>query len=120
MSSDVPNSAASLLTPAVLLQRHVSFFLNPFSLDPVPKPGMALTPHTLPHPRMAADHHSGVKHLPGVSRGSPVYPQTQIPEMCYDNRIPPSASQYEPPQFSAGTTGLCSDCTGLLCKRTVT
>ncbi|XP_075877422.1 roquin-1 isoform X1 [Nelusetta ayraudi] len=74
----------------------------PDVLDPGPKPGMALTPHTMPHPRMPADHHSGVKHMPGVTRGSPVYPQTQIPELCYDNRIAPSASQYEPPQFSAG------------------
>lgn len=85
-------------------------FFPHYSLDPVPKPGMALSSHTMPHPRMPADHHSAVKHMPGVTRGSPVYPQTQIPEMCYDNRIPPSASQYEPPQFSTGTALFCNLC----------
>lgn len=68
------------------------------SLDPVPKPGMPLPPHAMAHPRMPADH----KHLPVVARGSAVYPQPQLTEMCYDPRLPPSASQYEPPQYSTG------------------
>ncbi|XP_068196956.1 roquin-1 isoform X1 [Antennarius striatus] len=70
-------------------------------LDHVPKPGMALPPHAMSHPRMPADHLSGVKHMPVVARGSPVYPQQQLPD-CYDTRTPPSASQYEPPQYSTG------------------
>ncbi|XP_056911971.1 roquin-1 isoform X1 [Takifugu flavidus] len=67
----------------------------PDTLDPLPKSGMA-------HPRMPADHLSGVKHMPVVPRGSPIYPQSQIPDMCYDTRLPPSGPQYEHPQFSAG------------------
>uniref|UniRef100_A0AAQ5XJG6 RING-type E3 ubiquitin transferase n=1 Tax=Amphiprion ocellaris TaxID=80972 RepID=A0AAQ5XJG6_AMPOC len=74
----------------------------PDVLDPVPKPGMPLPPHAMAHPRIAADHLSGVKHMPVVARGSPVYPQPQLPEMCYDTRPPPSASQYEPPQYPTG------------------
>ncbi|KAF3699322.1 Roquin-1 [Channa argus] len=73
----------------------------PDGLDPVPKTGMPLPPHAIVHPRMPADHLPGVKHMPVVPRGSPVYPQPQLPEMCYDAR-PPSASQYEPPQYPTG------------------
>ncbi|XP_026168674.1 roquin-1 isoform X2 [Mastacembelus armatus] len=74
----------------------------PDVLDPVPKPGMPLPPHATAHPRMPADHLTGVKHMPVVPRGSPVYPQPQLPELCYDTRPPPSASQYEPPQYPTG------------------
>ncbi|KAK2822370.1 hypothetical protein Q5P01_022435 [Channa striata] len=74
----------------------------PDVLDPGPKPGMPLPPHALAHPRMPADHLSGVKHMPVVPRGSPVYPQPQLPEICYDARPPPSASQYDPPQYTTG------------------
>uniref|UniRef100_A0A3Q3X292 RING-type E3 ubiquitin transferase n=1 Tax=Mola mola TaxID=94237 RepID=A0A3Q3X292_MOLML len=74
----------------------------PDLLDTVPKPGMALPPHALAHPRMPTDHLSGVKHMPVLPRASPVYAQPQLPEMCYDTRLPPSASQYEPPQYSTG------------------
>ncbi|KAL7386316.1 hypothetical protein ABVT39_006507 [Epinephelus coioides] len=75
----------------------------PDPLDPVlTKPGMPLPPHAMAHPRMPVDHLSGVKHMPVVARGSPVYPQPQLPEMCYDTRPPPSASQYEPPQYPTG------------------
>lgn len=74
----------------------------PDVLDSVPKPGMPLPPHAMAHPRMPTDHLSGVKHMPVVARGSPVYPQPQLPEMCYDTRPPPSASQYEPPQYPTG------------------
>uniref|UniRef100_A0A4W6E3D0 RING-type E3 ubiquitin transferase n=1 Tax=Lates calcarifer TaxID=8187 RepID=A0A4W6E3D0_LATCA len=70
--------------------------------DVVPKPGMPLPPHAMAHPRMPADHLSGVKHMPVVPRSSTVYPQPQLPEMCYDTRPPPSASQYEPPQYPTG------------------
>ncbi|XP_019117662.1 roquin-1 isoform X2 [Larimichthys crocea] len=70
----------------------------PDPLDNGPKP-MPL-PHTMAHPRMPADHLPGVKHMTGVARGPPVYPQPQLPEMCYDTRPPPSASQYETPQYS--------------------
>lgn len=63
---------------------------------------MTLPPHAIAHPRMPADHLSGVKHMPVVPRGSPVYPQPQLPEMCYDTRPPPSASQYEPSQYPTG------------------
>uniref|UniRef100_A0A671XUI5 RING-type E3 ubiquitin transferase n=1 Tax=Sparus aurata TaxID=8175 RepID=A0A671XUI5_SPAAU len=72
----------------------------PDPMDQMPKPGMP--PHAMAHPRMPADHLSGVKHMPVVARGSPVYPQPQLSEMCYDARPPPSASQYEPPQYSTG------------------
>ncbi|XP_058503579.1 roquin-1 isoform X2 [Solea solea] len=74
----------------------------PDVLDSVPKPGMSLPPHSLGHSRMPTDHLSGVKHMPGVPRSSPVYSQQQLPEMCYDSRPPPSASQYEPPQYPTG------------------
>ncbi|GAA6228285.1 roquin-1 isoform X5 [Lates japonicus] len=74
----------------------------PDVLDTVPKPGMPLPPHAMAHPRMPADHLSGVKHMPVVPRSSTVYPQPQLPEMCYDTRPPPSASQYEPPQYPTG------------------
>uniref|UniRef100_A0A3Q3K5U8 RING-type E3 ubiquitin transferase n=1 Tax=Monopterus albus TaxID=43700 RepID=A0A3Q3K5U8_MONAL len=74
----------------------------PDVLDAVPKPGMPLPPHAIAHPRMPADHLSGVKHMPVVPRGSPVYPPPQLSEMCYDTRPPPSASQYEPPQYPTG------------------
>ncbi|XP_028986775.1 roquin-1 isoform X2 [Betta splendens] len=74
----------------------------PDVLDQVSKPGMALPHHAMAHPRMPADHLSGVKHMPVVPRGSPVYPQAQLPEMCYDARPPPSASQYEPSQYPTG------------------
>uniref|UniRef100_A0A3Q1JTE1 RING-type E3 ubiquitin transferase n=1 Tax=Anabas testudineus TaxID=64144 RepID=A0A3Q1JTE1_ANATE len=74
----------------------------PDVLDPVPKPGMTLPPHAIAHPRMPADHLSGVKHMPVVPRGSQVYPQSQLAEMCYDTRPPPSASQYEPSQYPTG------------------
>uniref|UniRef100_A0A3Q3DW86 RING-type E3 ubiquitin transferase n=1 Tax=Hippocampus comes TaxID=109280 RepID=A0A3Q3DW86_HIPCM len=74
----------------------------PDLLDPVPKTGIPLPPHALAHPRMAPEHLSGVKQMP-VARGSPVYPQQQLPEMFYsDTRPPPSASQYEPPQYPPG------------------
>lgn len=73
--------------------------LTSCSLDPLPKSGMA-------HPRMPADHLSGVKHMPVVPRGSPIYPQSQIPDICYDTRLPPSGPQYEPPQFSTGMTNV--------------
>lgn len=69
----------------------------------MPKPGMPLPPHAMAHPRMPADHLSGVKHMPSVVRGSPVYPQQQLPEMFYsETRPPPSASQYEPSQYPPG------------------
>ncbi|XP_029379874.1 roquin-1 isoform X1 [Echeneis naucrates] len=74
----------------------------PDVLDSVPKPGMPLPPHAMGHPRMPADHLSGVKHMPVVPRSSPVYPQPQLTEMCYDTRPPPSASQYEHPQYATG------------------
>lgn len=51
---------------------------------------------------MPADHLSGVKHMPVVPRGSPVYPQSQIPDICYDTRLPPSGSPYESPQYPTG------------------
>ncbi|XP_077411924.1 roquin-1 [Vanacampus margaritifer] len=74
----------------------------PDLLDPVPKTGMPLPPHAMAHPRMAPEHLSGVKQMP-VARGSPVYPQQQLPEMFYsDTRPPPSASQYEPSQYAPG------------------
>ncbi|KAM4551463.1 roquin-1 isoform 1-T1 [Odontesthes bonariensis] len=69
--------------------------------DPVPKPVMPLPPHAMAHPRMPPDHMAGVKHMPVVARGSPVYAQPQLSEMCYNTR-PPPASQYEPPQYSTG------------------
>lgn len=72
--------------------------LSFFSLDPMPKTGIPLPPHGMAHPRLAADHPSGVKHMSGVARGSPVYPQQRD---VYDIR-PPPASQYEPPQYPAG------------------
>ncbi|XP_019960404.2 roquin-1 isoform X2 [Paralichthys olivaceus] len=74
----------------------------PDVLDTVPKPGMPLPHHVMSHPRMPADHLSGVKHMPVVPRGSPVYPQPQLPEMCYETRPPLSASQYDPPQYPTG------------------
>uniref|UniRef100_A0A3B5ACI6 RING-type E3 ubiquitin transferase n=1 Tax=Stegastes partitus TaxID=144197 RepID=A0A3B5ACI6_9TELE len=61
----------------------------PDVLDPVPKPGMPLPPHAMAHPRMPADHLSGVKHMPVVPRGSPVYPQPPLPEMWYPYQQPP-------------------------------
>lgn len=73
----------------------LSSILTSYSLDPLPKSGMA-------HSRMPADHLSGVKHMPVVARGSAIYPQSQIPDICYDTRLPPSGPQYEPPQFSTG------------------
>ncbi|XP_021179247.2 roquin-1 isoform X1 [Fundulus heteroclitus] len=73
----------------------------PDVMDSMPKAGIALPPHAMGHPRMPADHLSGVnKHMPGVARGSPVYSQPQ-PRDVYDIR-PPPASQYEPPQYPAG------------------
>ncbi|XP_071781210.2 roquin-1 isoform X1 [Centroberyx gerrardi] len=76
----------------------------PDPLDSVPKPGMPLPPHAMAHPRMPADHLSGVKQMSVVTRGSPVYPQQQqLPEMYYPSpRPPPSASQYEPSQYPTG------------------
>jgi len=71
------------------------------------KPGMSLPPHALAHPRLPADHLSGVKQMPVGPRGSPMYPpqQQQLPEMYYpDTRAPPSASQYEPSQYPTGST----------------
>ncbi|KAM4605780.1 roquin-1 isoform 1-T1 [Polymixia lowei] len=74
----------------------------PDSLDSVPKPGMPLPLHGMAHPRMPADHISGVKQMPVVPRG---YPQQQLPEVYYsDPRPPPSASQYEPSQYPTGYT----------------
>ncbi|XP_034468938.1 roquin-1b isoform X1 [Hippoglossus hippoglossus] len=74
----------------------------PDIMDPGPKPCMPLPPHVMSHSRMPADHLSGVKHMPVVPRSSPVYSQQQVPEMCYDSRPPPSASQYDPPQYPTG------------------
>ncbi|CAJ1072181.1 roquin-1 isoform X1 [Xyrichtys novacula] len=74
----------------------------PDPMDPVSKPGMPLPPHAMAHPRMPADHLSGVKHMPVSARSLPVYPQQQLTEMCYDTRPPPSASQYEPAQYATG------------------
>ncbi|XP_057712753.1 roquin-1 isoform X1 [Corythoichthys intestinalis] len=75
----------------------------PDLLDPVPKTGMPLPPHAMVHPRLPPDHLSGVKQMPVVARGSPVYSQQQLPEMFYsDTRPPPSASQYEPSQYQPG------------------
>lgn len=71
-------------------------------LDPLPKSGMPIPPHAIVHPRMPVDHLSGVKHMPVVARGSPVYPQSQIPDICYDTRLPPSSSPYESPQYPTG------------------
>ncbi|XP_024118191.1 roquin-1 isoform X3 [Oryzias melastigma] len=65
-----------------------------------PKSHMPIPPHAMGHPRMPADHLSTVKHMSGVPRGSPVYPQRH-PDLCYDSR-PPPASQYEPPQYPPG------------------
>ncbi|XP_017277994.1 roquin-1 isoform X2 [Kryptolebias marmoratus] len=73
----------------------------PDVLDPMSKPGMTMAHHSMAHPRMPTDHISGVKHLPVVARGSPVYPQPQLPDICYETR-PPPASQYEPPQYQTG------------------
>lgn len=73
----------------------------PDVLEPIPKPGMPLPPHGLQHSRISADHHSGVKQMPVVARGSPVYPQPQLPDM-YCIRPPPSASQYEHSQYPTG------------------
>ncbi|XP_034039596.1 roquin-1b [Thalassophryne amazonica] len=74
----------------------------PDVLDAVPKSGMPLPPHPMAHTRIPADHLSGVKQMPVVPRGSPIYPQ-QLPEMYYsDTRPPPSASQYEPSQYPTG------------------
>lgn len=82
---------------------HLFILFNSCSLDPVPKPGMPLPPHALAHPRMPADHLSGVKQMSVVPRGSPVYPQQQLPEMFYsDTRPPPSGPQYEPSQYPPG------------------
>lgn len=64
------------------------------------KPGMALPPHAMAHTRIPADH-IGVKHMSVVARGSPVYPQPQLPDICYETR-PPPASQYEPTQYPTG------------------
>ncbi|XP_061878827.1 roquin-1 isoform X1 [Entelurus aequoreus] len=75
----------------------------PDLLDPVPKTGMSLPPHVMAHQRMTADHLSGVKQMPVVARGSPVYQQPQLPEMFYSgNRPPPSVSQYETSQYPPG------------------
>ncbi|XP_060900597.1 roquin-1 isoform X4 [Labrus mixtus] len=74
----------------------------PDPMDAVTKTGMPLPPHAMAHQRMQADHLSGVKHMPVVPRGLPVYPQQQLQEMCYDPRPPPSASQYEPAQYATG------------------
>uniref|UniRef100_A0A3B4AMV8 RING-type E3 ubiquitin transferase n=1 Tax=Periophthalmus magnuspinnatus TaxID=409849 RepID=A0A3B4AMV8_9GOBI len=70
----------------------------PDVLEPIPKPGMPLPPHSMAHPRLPTDHHSGVKPMPVVARGS--YPQPQLTDM-YCIR-PPSASQYEPSQYPTG------------------
>lgn len=64
---------------------------------------MSLPPHAMTHPRMSADHLSGVRHMPVVPRGSPVYPHQQLPELRYDTR-PPSVTQCENPQYPAGTS----------------
>ncbi|XP_047224802.1 roquin-1 isoform X2 [Girardinichthys multiradiatus] len=71
----------------------------PDVLDSMPKSGIPLPPHAMVHPRLPSDHLSGVKHMSGVARGSPVYSQPQ-PRDVYDIR-PPPASQYEPPQYPA-------------------
>ncbi|XP_020777408.1 roquin-1 [Boleophthalmus pectinirostris] len=73
----------------------------PDGLDTIPKPGMPLPPHSMAHPRLPTDHHPGVKPMPVVARGSPVYPQPQLTDM-YCIRPPPSASQYEPSQYPPG------------------
>ncbi|XP_034559408.1 roquin-1b isoform X2 [Notolabrus celidotus] len=72
----------------------------PEPMDSVAK--MPLPPHAMVHQRMPADPLSGVKHMPVSARGLPVYPSQQLPEMCYDSRPPPSASQYEPAQYATG------------------
>ncbi|XP_041847839.1 roquin-1 isoform X4 [Melanotaenia boesemani] len=73
----------------------------PDVLDPVSKAGMPLPPHAMAHPRMPTDHLPGLKQMSVVSRGSPVYPQAPLSDMCYETR-PPPASQYEPPQYPTG------------------
>ncbi|KAJ8395477.1 hypothetical protein AAFF_G00032110 [Aldrovandia affinis] len=71
----------------------------PDSLDP--KSVMALTPHGLSHPRMAAESLPLHKQLPAAPRGPPMYPQQQ-PELFYpESRAPASASQYESSQYPA-------------------
>ena len=60
------------------------------------------------HGRLPADHLSGVKQMPVVPRGSPMYPpqqqQQQMAEMYYpDTRPPPSSSQYESSQYPTGS-----------------
>uniref|UniRef100_A0AAV2JVE9 RING-type E3 ubiquitin transferase n=1 Tax=Knipowitschia caucasica TaxID=637954 RepID=A0AAV2JVE9_KNICA len=72
----------------------------PDVMDPIPKAGMPLPPHSMVHQRVPADHHS-VKQMPVVARGSPVYPQPPLTDM-YCIRPPPSASQYEPSQYPTG------------------
>ena len=71
------------------------------------KPGMSLPPHAMAHSRLPADHLSGVKQMPVVPRGSPMYPpqqqQQQMAELYYpETRPPPSSSQYEPSQYPTG------------------
>ncbi|CAL8370125.1 unnamed protein product [Boreogadus saida] len=74
--------------------------------DGMGKPGMSLPPHAMAHSRLPADHLSGVKQMPVVPRGSPMYPpqqQQQMAEMYYpDTRPPPSSSQYESSQYPTG------------------
>lgn len=79
-----------------MLEKNILTWIYSCSLDTVPKPGMPLPPHVMAHPRMPTDN------LSVVPRGSPVYPQPQLPEMCYDSRPPPSASQYDPQPYSTG------------------
>ncbi|KAJ3595434.1 hypothetical protein NHX12_004738 [Muraenolepis orangiensis] len=75
----------------------------PDPMDGMGKSGMSLPPHALGHGRLPADHLSGVKQMPVVPRGSPMYPPQQQPEMYYpEARPPPSSSQYEPSQYPTG------------------
>lgn len=74
------------------------FFLFLLSLD---KSSLALTPHTVPHPR--AEHLPMPKQVPIMTRGAPqMYPQQQ-PELFYPEpaRPLPSGSQYDP-QYPTG------------------
>ena len=90
----------------LILTKYQAFILSSIitscSMDPLPKSGIPIPPHAIVHPRMPGDHLSGVKHMPVVSRCSAVYPQSQIPDICYDTRLPPSGSPYDSPQYPAG------------------
>uniref|UniRef100_H3DCT5 RING-type E3 ubiquitin transferase n=1 Tax=Tetraodon nigroviridis TaxID=99883 RepID=H3DCT5_TETNG len=63
------------------------------SLDPLPKSGIPIPPHAIVHPRMPADHLSGVKHMPVVPQRVTCLPPVSDPGYC---------SPYESPQYPTG------------------